>query len=741
VTSPLFSVQNKAHMGGRERDPAPHASLLTPLGLRPMQPRLKYWFFLLAIALIVFTVIIGSFVASWLHLAPADQALVGNLAEQLLPFPFIGGVLLLMIIGGLVSLLFHYYIIPILQLGEETKLISLSNPDYRIVPRGAKEIIQLTSILNEFGQEFKRLRTEVDAQIRQAKAQLKDERNRLAVLMSQLPNGVLVCNADGLILLYNDQAKHLLQQPGRLIGLGRSLFGVLDREPIIHALDLLHQATRQGETKPRTSFMMRPHEGLSLKFTMKPIFSDDAQDLAITGFVLTVDDMTQQIEVELQRDLMFQTLTEAMRFSTGEIRQAISTILGTPNLSPTELAEHRQTIDRASLAMESQVQFAKADYARYQYVQTRTENVLGDYLLELLRKHLVRRQQFAVETRTAPDLWLKINSFTLVQGLVQLGECLKSAGMHSIFLELDRQSEDQAQLSITWPGCLLDKGLLLEWQRRPLLHDANNRLVSFLEMVEQHHGAVHIVESQERCQSLQISLPLTEPDRHWHHPSRPQHRPIYYEFDLFNQAGWGELGKVPLSKLTFVVFDTETTGLNPSDGDEIIQLGAIRIVNGRILYNETIDQLVDPRRYVPIASISIHGIAPELLKGQPTIEQVLPTFHHFAEGAVLVAHNAAFDMKFLQRGGEACGLQFDHPVLDTLLLSSMVHPHQEKHSLDEVARRLQIPIIGRHTALGDAIVTAEVLVRLLPLLEAQGILTLEDAIQVSAASPYAKLIY
>jgi DNA polymerase III subunit epsilon len=124
-----------------------------------MQPRLKYWIFLLAIALIVFTVIIGSFVASWLHLSADEQALVGDLAEQLLPFPFIGGVLLMMIIGGLVSLLFHYYIIPILQIGEETKLISLANPNYRIKPRGAKEIAQLVNILNESGQEFRRLRT------------------------------------------------------------------------------------------------------------------------------------------------------------------------------------------------------------------------------------------------------------------------------------------------------------------------------------------------------------------------------------------------------------------------------------------------------------------------------------------------------------------------------------------------------------------------------------------------------
>jgi DNA polymerase-3 subunit epsilon len=279
------------------------------------------------------------------------------------------------------------------------------------------------------------------------------------------------------------------------------------------------------------------------------------------------------------------------------------------------------------------------------------------------------------------------------------------------------------------------------WQRRPLIHDASNRLVSFFDLVEQQGGGVTIAGDDAQCKSLHLRLPLAEPDRHWDHVSRVENRPIYYEFNLFNQSGWEELGKIPLRRLTFVVFDTETTGLNPSQGDEIIQIGAIRIVNGRILFNETIDQLVAPQRSIPAASVEIHGISPELLKGQPTIDEVLPVFHHFAKGSVLVAHNAAFDMRFLQMKEELCGVRFDHPVLDTLLLSSVVHPNQQGHSLDEVARRLQIPIVGRHTALGDAIVTAEVLVKLLPLLEANGIHTLEDAIQVSAASPYAKLSF
>ena len=104
----------------------------------------------------------------------------------------------------------------------------------------------------------------------------------------------------------------------------------------------------------------------------------------------------------------------------------------------------------------------------------------------------------------------------------------------------------------------------------------------------------------------------------------------------------------PLTALTYTVLDTETTGLEPSAGDEIISIGAVRIAGGRLLAGEAFEQLVDPRRPLKEASIGIHGIQPETLRGKSTIDQVLPELHKFCEGTVLVAHNAAFDMRFLE---------------------------------------------------------------------------------------------
>lgn len=219
-------------------------------------------------------------------------------------------------------------------------------------------------------------------------------------------------------------------------------------------------------------------------------------------------------------------------------------------------------------------------------------------------------------------------------------------------------------------------------------------------------------------------------------------RPEFYDFDLFQtSAQTRALDERALAGLTFTVFDTETTGLNPSEGDEIIQIGAARIVNGKLLRHECFDQLVDPQRAMAPASIAIHGIQPDMLVGQPTLLTVLPVFHAFAFETVLVAHNAAFDMRFLQLKEEMSGLRFDQPVLDTLLLSAWLHPNQASHRLEAIAERLGVAVTGRHTALGDACVTAEVFLKLIPLLRAKGVRTLGESRAAVLQTYQARLKY
>jgi DNA polymerase III subunit epsilon len=167
----------------------------------------------------------------------------------------------------------------------------------------------------------------------------------------------------------------------------------------------------------------------------------------------------------------------------------------------------------------------------------------------------------------------------------------------------------------------------------------------------------------------------------------------------------------------------------------------VRIVNGRLLRNEVFERLVDPGRPLNPASARVHRIDAAALGGQPKIGEVLPAFHRFCEDTVLVAHNAAFDMRFLELKRAATGVHFDQPVLDTLLLSALVHPGLEDHRLEAIGERLGVGLIGRHTALGDALLTGEIFLKLLPLLAERGIVTLSQALDASRETYYARLQY
>lgn len=206
-------------------------------------------------------------------------------------------------------------------------------------------------------------------------------------------------------------------------------------------------------------------------------------------------------------------------------------------------------------------------------------------------------------------------------------------------------------------------------------------------------------------------------------------RPMAFDFDLMERRADADIQQARIDALTYVVFDTETTGLDPTR-DEIVQIGAVRVVNGKRIEGERFETLVNPGRAIPPAASRVHGVTDAMVADAPDIAEAGAAFHRFCAGAALVAHNAPFDLAFLKRHAERIGAKFDHPVLDTVLLSAVVYGGSETHTLDALCDRLSvvIPPELRHTAMGDAVATADALTRLIPMLTGRGVVSFSDTV-------------
>ena len=160
----------------------------------------------------------------------------------------------------------------------------------------------------------------------------------------------------------------------------------------------------------------------------------------------------------------------------------------------------------------------------------------------------------------------------------------------------------------------------------------------------------------------------------------------------------------------YVVFDIETTGLS-SRNDKITEIGAVKIIDGIIV--DRFSQLINPEKEIPQVVVELTGISNSLVENEPTIEEVIPKFYEFSKDSVLVAHNAKFDISFIRREYKNNNLEFNHPILDTLVLARATMTHMKRFNLGTLCKNLGVSLVGAHRAVNDAEATAEVFIKLI----------------------------
>lgn len=650
--------------------------------------------------------------------------------------------------------LFKQYVEGLLRMAETLRLMLSANRNFRVTIEGPPEVQQLASAANDLAQQRDALMDDVDAQIARAKASVEEEKNRLAALMSELAQAVVVCNLDGRILLYNNRArlqfKALAQGPtsvsgGALIGLGRSIHSILEKSQVEHAQEVIRQRLGAGKTAI-ANFITTTRGGQLLRVQMVPVLAPGAEgDVAMSGYVLTVENITRSLEQEARRDQVLHSLTEGSRAALGNIRAAVGNLIDYPDME-SELRERFVSVVADEAAKMSQrLDQTMLEFSDSMKTRWPLEDVLGIDLIAAAQRRIDDKLKLPTKTEELDDaLWIKADSYSLVFALVFLASKLQDH-YEPRELRFRLTSEGKlAYLDLIWAGPAMSSETFYTWEMDTMQIGSEASPLSLRDVIDRHGGEVwYQREKAVHRAFFRFVLPVATPEIEAEAEDRRRGsgRPEYYDFDLFNFADKSIDLDRKLSELTYTVFDTETTGLEPSKGDEIIQIGAARIVNNRLLQQEIFDQIVDPEIPLKPESIPIHGITEDMVRGKPNIDIVLPAFHEFCEDTVLIAHNAAFDMRFLQLKEERTGLRFSQPVLDTLLLSAVVHPNQESHRLDAILERLGIHCDTRHNALEDAIATGEVFLKLLPMLEEKGIVTVRQALEASEKTYFARIKY
>ena len=689
-----------------------------------MSARSRLWLAFGGLALVSAAVLAG---AAWLAAtgrAPATLCWAG------------AAFLLLAMQAGLWCLLDRAWIAPSIALGREIDLLIHANPEHRIAPPRGHGLGPLPTALAALAERWQTGRAEQRTALERATARLREQQSRLEALLRDLSDGVIACTADRRILLFNDAALQILDGDPEL-GLARPLDRLIAREPISHAFDWLCEAQVRGEPgRPaggREEFVCATADGARLlRCRMALILGADG---APSGFVLDFADATGRLGQIEQREMRLAHLIEELRAPAAGLRAAAEVLAGEPPPAADEQAAFLSVISGESARLSERVEALYRTAAGLAADVWPTADLFSADLVRWTNRRLAGAPPGPRLTPVGTGLWLHGDGYHLTLLLAALARRIGEAtSAPALDLEVNERGR-RIELDLVWEGAPLAVATLEAWLAERLEPQTGG--LRLRDVLARHDGELWS-QAHARPGYALLRLPLPRPER----PQlgelptlgeRPPPRPEFYDFELLkrSRADAGSLLDRPLGALSYVVFDTETTGLDPAGKDQIIEIAGVRIVNRRLLSGEAFDLLVNPGRPIPKASIRFHGITDDAVRGRPPLEIVLPQFHAFARDAVLVAHNAAFDLAFLRRDEQRSALRFDHPVLDTLLLSAALHDHTPEHSLEAIAGRFGIALEGRHRALRDAIATAQLFLRLLDLLEVQGVRTLGDALLLS----------
>lgn len=595
----------------------------------------------------------------------------------------------------------------------------------------------LAPAVAEFTQALDEAREEVDAAVAAATAEAERERRNLEIVLRDLRQGVVICTLAHKVTLYNRRALEILGASGE-IGLDRPLTEVLSGRVLAHTLERLQDRFRTGRHRIHRDGLTTTIVGATAKENARIVgrmsLMLDADGAHPTGYILSFEDVTNELAAGVWRDRLLQDGIRDMRERVAALALA-GDLLARGGDAPAaeDLALARDLLAREPAELGDRLdrlEEAASDLVSAAWPMATTHSPT---LFQLIKVRRSEGRDLAFES-AGEAAWLRCDSASIT-ALVEhlINRIAVHAGTRAFRLSAVAEN-GRVRLLVTWEGEAPSPATVEAWLDERLEDGAG--AVTGHDVLARHRTDLWCVPDPAEPGRARLVLPLAaardEDLPIAKAPTPVPERAEFYDFGLLGGLAPTPLDERPLRGLTFVVFDTETTGLEPAR-DALCSVAGVRIVNNRLISGEIFDVLVDPGRPIPAVASRVHGITDAMVAGAEPPSVVVARFRAFLDDGVLVAHNAAFDLSFLRREEEAAGIAFDAPVLDTVLLGAHLFGTRESLTLDALAERfgVTIPPEARHTALGDARATAQVLLGMIPLLEADGVRTLRDALAAS----------
>ena len=368
----------------------------------------------------------------------------------------------LIAVGVALRWLVTYFMTAPARLAEEAQVLLGTDVKRQLNPSGSIENRRLTDLINQLVQQRETLREEMDALVEEAAQNTELEKNRLAALMSELSKSVVVCNLDGRILLYNNRARmqfrRLSQAPKvaagvELIGLGRSIYAVFDRKLLTHALENIQHRLQRGATAPSAQFVTTTQSGQFLRVQMAPVRAvqtENQESAQMTGFVLLTENITREFEAHSQQDHILTTLTERSRAAIANMQAALD-VLEYPDLEPAMHDRLLGVLREETQGLGERVHELKLTSVHGFMSRWSLEEMLGADLVDAaIRRINAQDGLSATESDIDTSVWLKVESFSLLQALTYLAERVhKDCGADSVQLRLG-MTETRGQLDLCW---------------------------------------------------------------------------------------------------------------------------------------------------------------------------------------------------------------------------------------------------------------------------------------------------